>query len=84
MEGKHRHKGVPMKSGEKTCHAQYFNEPLRRAKIAKRDETETLPAGESLETTVEWKGLCGTIGKGEHRIILIVDEQPIACEFEKD
>lgn len=50
----------------------------------KRDETETLPAGESLETTVEWKGLCGTIGKGEHRIILIVDEQPIACEFEKD
>ena len=39
---------------------------------------------ESLETTVEWKGLCGTIGKGEHRIILIVDEQPIACEFEKD
>ena len=50
----------------------------------KRDETETLPAGESLETTVEWKGLCGTIGKGEHRIILIVDEQPIACEFEKN
>ena len=50
----------------------------------KRDETETLPAGESLETTVEWKGLCGTLGKGEHRIILIVDEQPIACEFEKD
>lgn len=30
------------------------------------------------------EGLCGTIGKGEHRIILIVDEQPIACEFEKD
>ena len=25
-----------------------------------------------------------TIGKGEHRIILIVDEQPIACEFEKN
>ena len=49
----------------------------------KRDETETLPAGESLETTVEWKGLCGTIGKGEHRISLIVDEQPSACEFGK-
>ena len=50
----------------------------------KRDETETLPAGESLETTVEWKGLCGTIGKGEHRIILIVNNEPIACEFQKD
>lgn len=50
----------------------------------KRDETETLPAGESLETTVEWKGLCGTIGSGEHRIILIVNNEPVACEFERN
>ena len=63
--------------------AEYHLE-TKKGDVWKRDETETLPAGESLETTVEWKGLCGTIGKGEHRIILIVDEQPIACEFEKD
>ena len=64
--------------------AYILNATGTRVSQWKRDETETLPAGESLETTVEWKGLCGTIGKGEHRIILIVDEQPIACEFEKD
>ncbi len=49
----------------------------------KRDTTETIPAGESIEKTVDWKGLCGTIGSGEHRIILIVNNQPIACEFDK-
>ena len=50
----------------------------------RREETETLPAGESIEKEVSWKGLCGTIHKGTHRMILIVDEQPVACEFEKD
>ena len=49
----------------------------------KRDTTEILPAGESLETEVDWKSLCGSIGKGRHRLILIVNDQPIACEFEK-
>lgn len=49
----------------------------------KRDKTETIPAGTSIETEVDWKGLCGAIGSGEHRVILIVNDQPIACEFEK-
>ena len=49
----------------------------------KRDTTETIPAGTSIEREVDWKGLCGSIGSGEHRVILIVNEQPIACEFMK-
>ena len=49
----------------------------------KRDTTETIPAGTSIERQVDWKGLCGTINGGEHRVILIVNDQPIACEFEK-
>lgn len=49
----------------------------------KRDKTETISAGTSIEREVDWKGLCGTIGSGEHRVILIVNDQPIACEFEK-
>ena len=47
----------------------------------KRETTETIPAGTSIEREVNWKGLCGGIGGGEHRVILIVDEQPVACEF---
>lgn len=49
----------------------------------KRDKTETIPAGASSERTVDWKGLCGTINGGEYRLILIVNDQPVACEFEK-
>ena len=49
----------------------------------KRDKTETIPAGAAIEKEVDWKGLCGSIGNGEHRVILIVNDQPIACEFEK-
>lgn len=49
----------------------------------KRDKTETVPAGTSIEREVDWKGLCGSIGNGVHRVILIVNDQPIACEFEK-
>lgn len=49
----------------------------------KRDTTEVIPAHSSIEREVDWKGLCGTIGGGEHRVILIVNDQPIACEFEK-
>lgn len=47
----------------------------------KRDTTETLPAGQSKELEVSWKGLCGTIGLGEHRVILIVNDAPVACQF---
>ena len=49
----------------------------------KRDTTETIPAGTSIEREVDWKGLCGSINSGEHRVVLIVNDQPIACEFEK-
>lgn len=49
----------------------------------KRDTTEVIPAGTSIERVVDWKGLCGGIGNGEYRVILIVNERPIACEFEK-
>ena len=54
-----------------------------RVSAWKRDTTETIPAGTSIEREVDWKGLCGTINGGEHRVILIVNEQPIACEFSK-
>lgn len=49
----------------------------------KRDTTEVIPAHTSIEREVDWKGLCGAINGGEHRVILIVNDQPIACEFEK-
>ena len=49
----------------------------------KKDTTETIPAGTSIEKEVNWKGLCGTINNGEYRVIVIVNEQPIACEFGK-
>ncbi len=54
-----------------------------RASQWKRDTTETIPAGGSVEKAISWKGLCGTIGGGTYRMILIVNDQPIACEFEK-
>ncbi len=49
----------------------------------KRDTTETIPAGKSIEKEVDWKGLCGGINNGEYRVILIANGEPIACEFEK-
>ena len=49
----------------------------------KRETTETIPAGTSIEKEVDWKGLCGSINSGDHRVILIVDGEPIACEFSK-
>lgn len=49
----------------------------------KRDQTETIAAGTSIEREVDWKGLCGSINGGEHRVIFIVNDQPVACEFEK-
>lgn len=54
-----------------------------RESMWKRDTTEPLPAGTSKELEVDWKGLCGTISSGEHRVILIVNDQPVACEFTK-
>ena len=54
-----------------------------RASQWKRDTTETLAAGTSKELTMNWKGLCGSIGSGEHRVIIIVNDQPVACEFTK-
>ena len=49
----------------------------------KRETTETISAGTAIEKEVDWKGLCGSINGGEHRVVLIINDQPIACEFEK-
>ena len=49
----------------------------------KRDTTEVIPAGTSIEKEVDWKGLCGSLTGGEYRVILIVNDQPIACEFSR-
>ncbi|WP_458408445.1 immunoglobulin-like domain-containing protein [Anaerotignum sp.] len=49
----------------------------------KRETTEVIPAGTSIEKKVDWKGLCGSIGSGEHRVILIINDQPVACAFER-
>ena len=49
----------------------------------KRETTETIPAGTSVERVVDWKGLCGSINSGDFRVILIVNEEPVACEFSK-
>ena len=49
----------------------------------KRDTTEAIPAGTAIEREVDWKGLCGTINNGEYRVILIVNNEPIVCEFGK-
>lgn len=54
-----------------------------RASQWKRDTTETIPADGSVEKEISWKGLCGSIGSGTYRVILIVNDQPVACEFEK-
>lgn len=50
----------------------------------KRDKTETIPAHTSIEREVDWKGLCGTIGTGQYRVILIINDSPVACEISRD
>ena len=49
----------------------------------KRESTETISAGTAIEREVDWKGLCGGINSGEYRVVLIINDQPVACEFEK-
>ena len=49
----------------------------------KRETTETISAGTAIEKEVDWKGLCGGINSGEYRVVLIINDQPVACEFEK-
>ena len=49
----------------------------------KRDKTEIIPAGTAMEKELDCKVLCGSIGSVEHRVIVIINDQPIACEFEK-
>lgn len=46
-----------------------------------KEETITVPAGETTELPINWKNLCGGIGKGEYRMILEVDDHGIAAEF---
>lgn len=46
-------------------------------------ETTTLAAGDSVEIPLFWKTLCGPIAKGtEYRIIILVNDSPMAVEFQ--
>ena len=43
-----------------------------------------LAAGESVELPIDWKNLCGGISAGEYRLILEVNEMPVAVEFMRE
>lgn len=48
------------------------------------DETKTVAAGAEEELSINWKTLCGSIGKGEFRLVIEVDGYPIAAEFTRE
>lgn len=48
------------------------------------DETKTVAAGAEEELSINWKTLCGSIGKGEFRLVIEVDSYPIAAEFTRE
>lgn len=46
------------------------------------EETTVLEAGQSVELSYDWKTLCGSTAKGEqYRLIILVNESPVAAEF---
>ncbi|MDD3393766.1 MAG: hypothetical protein EOM28_08180 [Clostridia bacterium] len=46
------------------------------------DETATLEVGESIELSYNWKNFCGATAKGtQYRLIIMVNESPVAVEF---
>lgn len=46
-------------------------------------ETTTLAAGESVELFINWKTFCGPIAKDTlHRMIIPVNDSPVAVEFQ--
>ena len=48
------------------------------------EETKTVAAGTEEELAINWKNLCGNIGKGEFRVVIEVDGYPIAAEFTRE
>lgn len=48
------------------------------------EDTAAVAAGETEEIPINWKTLCGGIGKGEYRIILLVNDMPVAAEFTQE
>lgn len=45
------------------------------------EETTAVAAGETAELEINWKTLCGGIGSGEYRMIILVNDMPVAAEF---
>ena len=79
-------RGTALLHGLQFCSKEniYFKENIgTRVSEWKNETTEVIPAGTSIEKEVDWKGLCGGINNGEHRVILMVNGKPIACEFSK-
>ena len=48
------------------------------------EETQSVAPGETTEVPINWKTLCGGIGSGEYRMILLVNDLPVAAEFTVD
>lgn len=46
------------------------------------DETSALEAGETIELSYNWKTFCGSTTKGvQYRLIIMVNDSPVAAEF---
>ena len=50
----------------------------------KTEEMELIKSGESIDIEVNWKAIHGTIAKGDYRVTLMVEGEPVSCEFYKD
>lgn len=52
------------------------------AKSSWGDDTLVLEAGDVVELSYNWKTLCGNTSKGmEYRLIIMVNDSPVAAEF---
>ncbi|WP_313528605.1 immunoglobulin-like domain-containing protein [Anaerotignum sp.] len=46
------------------------------------DETSVLEAGQTVELSYDWKTLCGNTAKNtQYRLIILVNDSPVAAEF---
>ncbi len=61
-----------------------WNEFVGTANAQWEDTVIYLAAGESVELPIDWKNLCGGISAGEYRLILEVNEMPVAVEFMRE
>lgn len=59
-----------------------WNEFTGTAKTAWGDDRSLLEAGEAVELVYDWKMLCGTtLTDEQYRLIILVNESPVAVEF---